>query len=143
MGREELLEVRVRQLERRKEDVETAAEVLWATKLKEKDRIDARQGKHPRPLVNRDWVLRRNDRVESELGTHRKFVRRWFGPYMVLKAFSTTGTYELRELDGMRLAGRVAAKHLKLFRQRDGKEYELGTTGDGGLSNKEGQEGRG
>jgi hypothetical protein len=32
--------------------------------------------------------------------TFKKFLSKWFGPYMVMKVFSNNNTYELAHLDG-------------------------------------------
>jgi hypothetical protein len=50
----------------------------------------------------------------------RKFAKRWFRPYVVIKVHSN-GTYSLRELDGTLLRIPVAGKRVKVFKRRDGR----------------------
>jgi hypothetical protein len=118
MTREELLELRIRQLEWRTDDVSTALAALRITKEKEKGRIDSKRRKHPEPLKIDDWVLVKNERIRQELGTHRKFVRRWFGPYVISRV-EEMGTYTLHELDGTVLKERYSGNRLKVFQRRE------------------------
>ena len=48
----------------------------------------------------------------------RKMVKRWFGPYIVLRVFDNA-TYKLSELDGAELRVLIAGKRIKLFKKRD------------------------
>ena len=55
----------------------------------------------------------------------RKFVWRWFGPYVVTSAIANE-TYHLAELDGTRMAIPVAGKRVKAFKKRHECEPDLG-----------------
>mgnify|MGYP000285291074 CR=1 FL=1 len=57
MSREELLTTRIRQLERRSEDVERAAEKLLLARLKNKGRFDWTHRLRPKKIEEGDWVL--------------------------------------------------------------------------------------
>ena len=57
MSREELLAARIRQLERRPEDVEQAAEKLWMARIRNKARFDRTHWLRPKKIEEGDWVL--------------------------------------------------------------------------------------
>jgi hypothetical protein len=59
----------------------------------------------------------------------RKFVRRWFGPYVVTSV-DDNGTYHLAELDETRIAVPVAGKRVKAFKKRHDDEPDAGIAGD-------------
>jgi hypothetical protein len=121
LSREDLLELRILQLETRLDDLADASTTLRETKEKEKGRVDQKRRPHPTPLQADDWVLVRNERIRVELGTHRKFARRWFGPYIIVRA-EALGTYTLRELDGTVLKERYSGNRLKSFRRCKGED---------------------
>ncbi|KAL3682085.1 hypothetical protein R1sor_000107 [Riccia sorocarpa] len=115
---ETLLAWRIRQLERREEDLADAQEKLKQTRLKNKFRFDKTHRLRPKPIQHGDWVLVYDNTLENQHSTVRKFSRRWFGPYVVL-AVNDNATYSLRELDGTVLRLAVAGKRVKLFKRRD------------------------
>ena len=53
-----------------------------------------------------------------------KFVKRWFGPYVVTSA-NDNAMYHLVELDGTRLAVQIAGKQVKIFKKRHDNEPNL------------------
>ncbi|KAL3702497.1 hypothetical protein R1sor_020519 [Riccia sorocarpa] len=118
LDREALLAVRIRQLERREEDIQEALKRLEATRLENKERFDKTHRLRPRPIQPGDWVLVYDSSLENQHSTVRKFSRRWFGPYVVLSVHDNA-TYALRELDGTPLRTQVAGKRVKLFRRRE------------------------
>ena len=63
--------------------------------------------------------------LDNQPRATRKFVRRWFGPYIVTSA-NDNGTYHLAELDDTRMAIPVAGKRIKAFKKRHDGEPELG-----------------
>ena len=63
-----------------------------------------------------DWVLVYDSSLDNQHKAMRKFVKRWFGPYIVTSA-NNNDTYHLAELDGMRLAVPVAGKRIKVFQE--------------------------
>ena len=124
LPREELLALRVRQLQRREEDIEAAL----ATMTRERDKMAAAAcgwDSRPRPLELGDWVVVRQETLEHHHRAERKFTRRWAGPYVVSTADPTTSTYGLRELDGTLIKHRYPGKRVKLFRRRDAGSFEL------------------
>ncbi|KAL3698024.1 hypothetical protein R1sor_012100 [Riccia sorocarpa] len=121
LDRDSLLALRIRQLERREEDLLDAQEKLKAAQLKNKARFDKTHRLRPKPIQVGDWVLVYDSSLENQHSTVRKFSRRWFGPYVVL-AVHDNATYSLQELDGTPLRIQVAGKRVKLFRRREGSE---------------------
>ncbi|KAL3699107.1 hypothetical protein R1sor_017129 [Riccia sorocarpa] len=118
VDRETLLAWRIRQLERREEDLAEAQEKLKQARLKNKSRFDKTHRLRPKPIQPGDWVLVYDSTLENQHSTVRKFSRRWFGPYVVL-VVNDNATYSLRELDGTVLRLTVAGKRVKLFKKRD------------------------
>ena len=121
MSREELLAAQIRQLERRPEDVERAAEKLRLARLKKKGRFDRTHRLRPKKIEEGDWVLVYDSSLDNQHRATRKFARRWFGPYTVQSA-NDNGTYHLAELDGTRMAIPVAGKRIKAFKKRHDSE---------------------
>ncbi|KAL3675475.1 hypothetical protein R1sor_025423 [Riccia sorocarpa] len=121
LDRDSLLALRIRQLERREEDLLDAREKLKTARLKNKARFDKTHRLRPKPIQVGDWVLVYDSSLENQHSTVRKFSRRWFGPYVVLAVYDNA-TYSLRELDGTPLRIQVAGKRVKLFRRREGSE---------------------
>ena len=77
MSREELLEVRIRQLEGRKEDVAEVARRKQVARMQKKYQFDRRHRLRPRKIKDGDCV------IVYDSSMVRKFVRWWFGPYEV------------------------------------------------------------
>ncbi|KAL3685685.1 hypothetical protein R1sor_003707 [Riccia sorocarpa] len=119
MTREELLELRIRQLEQRAEDVGIALEKLKHARLRNKDRFDKRHRLRPKPIREGDWVLVYDNSLDNQHSALRKFSKRWFGSYVVVEVNNNV-TYTLRELDGARLRTPIAGKRVKIFKRRDG-----------------------
>ncbi|KAL3692893.1 hypothetical protein R1sor_006544 [Riccia sorocarpa] len=120
LTREELLELRIRQLDQRAEDVQTALDRLKEARLKNKGRFDKRHRLRPTPIQEGDWVLVYDNSLDNQHSALRKFSKRWFGPYVVLQVNDNT-TYGLRELDGTQLRRPIAGKRVKIFKRRDGQ----------------------
>ena len=92
MSREKLLAARIRQLKRRPEDVERAAEKLRVARIRNKARFDRTHRLRPRKVEEGDWVLVYDNSLDNQHRATRKFARRWFGPYVVTGA-NDNGTY--------------------------------------------------
>jgi hypothetical protein len=122
ISRERLLELRIQQLERLPEDIEKALERLKVARLNNKERFDKTHRLRMKKIEEGDWVLVFDSSLENQHSTVRKFARRWFGPYVVIKVHSN-GTYSLRELDGIFLRIPIAGKRVKVFKRRDGRFY--------------------
>ncbi|KAL3691330.1 hypothetical protein R1sor_004981 [Riccia sorocarpa] len=118
LTREELLKLRIRQLEQRDEDVKLALERLKTARLKNKDIFDKKHRLRPRAIEEGDWVLVYDNSLDNQHSALRKFSRRWFGPYAVVRVLDNA-TYLLRELDGTPLRVPTAWKRVKIFKRRD------------------------
>jgi hypothetical protein len=109
MSREELLAARIRQLERRPEDVERAAEKLRSARMRNKERFDWTHRLRPKKIEEGDWVLVYDSSLDNQHKATRKFKRRWFGSYVVTSV-NNNRTYHLAELDGTRIAVPMAGE---------------------------------
>ena len=111
MSTEDLLIARIRQLQKKPEDVEKAAETLKLNRLKSKEIFERRF--HNR--LGRDifepgaLVLVRNSGIEKEL--NRKSKPRYLGPFKVHHRHEGNLSYILAELNG-----RIWQKHVAAFR---------------------------
>lgn len=120
IDRQTLLELRIQQLGRLPEDLQIAAERLKAARLANKERFDRTHRLRPKPIHVGDWVLIYDSSLMHQHSTVKKFAKKWFGPYVVLKVHDNA-TYSLRELDGTVIRNPVAGKRVKAFRRRDGQ----------------------
>ena len=50
--------------------------------------------------------------LENQYTAMQKVVKRWFGPYIVLRVFDNA-TYKLKELDGAKIKIPIAGKRIK------------------------------
>jgi hypothetical protein len=125
MSREELLAARIRQLERRPEDMERAAERLRTARMRNKERFDRTHRLRPKKIEEGVWVLVYDNSLDNQQRTMRKFARRWFGPYVVTSV-DDNGTYPLAELDGTWIAVPMAGKRVKAFKKLHDNEPDLG-----------------
>jgi hypothetical protein len=121
MSREELLAVRIRQLEARSEDIREAVRRQQEARLLNKLRFDKKHRLRPKRIEEGDWVLVYDSSLDHQHSTIRKFARRWFGPYEVRKRFEN-GTYRLSELDGTMIRVPIAGKRVKVFKKRNHQE---------------------
>ena len=115
MSREELLEARIRQLERRSDDLEIAKERIERSRALNKEYFDITHHLRPLPLKRGDFVIISDETLKKQWS--RKFDNRWLGPYVV-ETVHDNGSYSLNELDGTPLRIRVAGKRVKLFKRR-------------------------
>ena len=120
IDRQTLLELRIQQLERLPEDLQIAAEKLKTARLANKERFDKTHRLRPKPIQVGDWVLVYDSSLMHQHSTVKKFAKKWFGPYVVLKVHDNA-TYSLRELDGTVIRNLVAGKRVKAFKRRDGR----------------------
>jgi hypothetical protein len=130
MELKDLLALRMRQLERRQEDVKRAVELQKAARWKSKEYFDKSHRLRPQKIEEGDWVLVYDSSLDHQHSSLRKFARRWFGPYIVWKVFEN-GTYRLQELDGIVILNLFACKRVKIFMKRQEKhptpDYILST----------------
>ena len=92
-----------------------AAEKLRAARVKNKERFDRTHRLRLKKIEEGDWVLVYDSNLDNQHKAMRKFVRRWFGPYVVTS--TNNGTYHLAELDGMKVTVPVAGKRIKAFKK--------------------------
>ena len=108
MSSEELLVLRMRQLERREEDLTKAAKALKEARFRSKEEFEWKFRKRMRRLEYKkgELVLLRNSGQEMRL--NRKTKPHYLGPYEVCRK-TKGGSYVLKELDGTILHEGAAA----------------------------------
>ncbi|KAJ8488058.1 hypothetical protein ONZ45_g14099 [Pleurotus djamor] len=120
MTTSKLLALRIRQLEKREEDIEQASEILCKARCKSKEEF-MRRYKHRIQKATYEpgeLVLIRNNRYEESLSA-LKTRDRYIGPYQIVKR-TEKGNYILKELDGTLLSETVAAfRVLKYLTRND------------------------
>ena len=87
MSREELLAVRIQQLEERPEDIAEAICRQQEARFQNKSRFDTKHRLRPQKIEEGDWVIVNESSLDNQHTTIRKFAKRWFGPYEVRKVF--------------------------------------------------------
>lgn len=99
MSTAELLAARIRQLQKKPEDLAAAAEVLKKSRLRSKEQFERRFRTRliKDSLETGTLVLIRNTRVEKEM--NKKHKPRYLGPYEVVRR-TAGGSYVIKELDG-------------------------------------------
>ena len=102
------------------EDIEAALERLKAARLGNKERFDKTHRLRIKKIEKGDWVLVFDSTLEHQHSRVRKFVRRWFGRYVVERV-NDNATYLLRELYGTMFKIPTIGKRIKVFRRRDGR----------------------
>ena len=117
MTTDELLSLRIRQLQKLPEDIDQAAELLKKTRLRSKRQFEKKFG---RRLIRSDYqpndlVLVRNTQIEKEL--NRKSKPRYIGPFKVIRK-TQGGSYILSELDGTISKRGIAAFRLRMYYPR-------------------------
>ena len=125
MSREELLAARIRQLERRPEDVEWTTAKVKEVRIRNKARFDQTHRLRPRKIGEGNWVLVYYNSVNNQHRSTCKFAKRWFKLYVVISA-NDNATYHLTELDGTRITMPVAGKRIKAFKRRNEVEPNPG-----------------
>jgi hypothetical protein len=103
----ELLSLRIRQLQKRPEDLERAIQALTKARFRSKAQFERRFMRRLKriPLSVGDLVLIRNTRIEQEM--NRKHKPRYLGPY-ILREQRKSGTWTISELDGTPIRTSVA-----------------------------------
>ena len=76
-----------------------------------------------------NWVLVYDNSLDNQHKAIGKFVRRWFGSYVVKRA-NDNATYHLVELDGTRIAIQVTRKRVNTLKKRHEVEPELEIRGE-------------
>ena len=124
MSREELLAARIRQLERRPEDVERATVRLKEVRNINKARFDRTHRLRPKKIEEGDWVLVYDSSLDNQHQSTRKFAKRWFGSYVVTTE-NDNAKYHLAELEGTRMTTPVPGKRIKAFKRQNEAEPDL------------------
>ena len=121
MSSVDLLTLRMRQLERRQEDIDAAAKALVKARFKSKEDFEWKYRRRLRREFYRpgQLVLVRNSEVETRL--NRKTKPRYLGPYEVCRR-TEGGSYVLKELDGSILQQGIAAFRLLPYVSRYNKK---------------------
>jgi hypothetical protein len=96
MSREELLAARIRQLERKPEDVGYAAEKLRTARMRNKERFDRTHRLRPKKIEEGDWVLVYDNSLENQ----HKATRDDGSDHTWWRASTTTGRTISRNLTG-------------------------------------------
>jgi hypothetical protein len=119
----DLLALRVRQLEKRPEDIEQAAQSLVDHWCKSKMAFEAKFQHlfHKEDFKDGEFVLMRNSGIESSLD--KKSKPRYLGPFIVFRK-TKRGSYVLMELDGTLMRKNTAAFRLAPYIARDKKALE-------------------
>ena len=117
----ELLVLRIRQLERREEDIAAAAAALKKARFKSKEDYERKYSRRLRRThySTGELVLLRNSGEEMKM--NRKTKPRYLGPYKVAKR-TKGGSYVLEELDGTTLVEGAAAFRLLPYVSRHDKK---------------------
>ena len=118
MSRQYLLALRIRQLERRDEDVQIAIERMKQYRLRSKEGFDKAHCLRPRTLQEGDWVILYDINLDNQHSTSLKFAKRWFRPY-VIRQLNRNATYFLTEMDGAALRLSIPGKRIKLFKKKE------------------------
>ena len=103
----ELLALRIRQLQKRPEDLERAAQSLIKARFRSKAQFERRFARRMKRATLKvgDLILIRNTRIEQEM--NRKHKPRYLGPFM-LREQRASGTWAISELDGTPIRTSVA-----------------------------------
>jgi len=112
--REELLEVRARQLQLRDEDMEEIALRKRRFREQGKAAFDAKHRLRLQEIKAKDVVLVYHSQRAMDMTSNIKLGFRWMGPYRVKTVFPK-GFYKLEEMDGTELKGTHAGNRLKKF----------------------------
>lgn len=118
MSTTDLLTLRIRQLEKRPEDLARAAEAIKKSRFQAKERWERHFARRFLPgdaIKPGSLVLVRNTRIEKHL--NRKQYPRYIGPYEVVRK-TRFGSYVLKEMDGTIDRRGKAAYRLMPYNQR-------------------------
>lgn len=125
MSREDLLAARVRQLERRQEDINAAAEMIREARTRDAEARNLGRRRRPEPINVGDWVVLADSARDMTYTSDKKLEPRWSGPYEVTEKDTDTSTYRIAELDGTVAEKRVAGRRLKMFKRREEDQVDL------------------
>lgn len=113
MSTVDLLEARMRQIERRDDDLVVASAKLAKSRQDSIKYLDKRMAHRLRQPLKPGQLVLQHDTKVSKQWSHR-VKDRWFGPFVVERRHER-GSYYLREVDGTPRAIPVAASRLRRF----------------------------
>ena len=118
MTSEDLMALRIQQLEKRTEDIETASKKLIQARIRSKHQYEKRYHYRlsKKSLQQGDLVLVRNSIIEREL--NKKTKPRYLEPFQIVRQ-TKGGSYVLQELDGTVSRSGIAAFRLIPYKSRD------------------------
>ena len=116
ISREELLVVRICQLKRRPKGIEQAATKLEEVQKMNKGHFDQTHQLWPKKIEEGHYVLVYDSYLDNQHLSAWKFAKQWFGPYVVTSV-NDNGTYQLTELDGMKVVILVVGKWVNTFKR--------------------------
>ena len=118
MSTADLLALRIQQLQKRPEDLQTAAETLRKSRFASKAQFEKRFIRRlTRDVYQPDeLVLVRNTAIE--MSHDRKHKARYLGPYQIIEQ-TPTGQYNVKELDGTPLPHKIVPWRLMPYIHRD------------------------
>ncbi|OJD10440.1 hypothetical protein ACJ73_09791, partial [Blastomyces percursus] len=122
-SRADLVYMRIRQLEKRDEDLEEAAYHLRREREKNRDLFDETKRLVREPLQIGDLVLLHDTKIEKSYSVKLNF--RWLGPCRIREANHERGTYRLEELDRSPFRNTTAGNRLKIFLLRDSELHAV------------------
>ena len=123
MSTEDLLAVRIRQLEKRPKDFKRAAQRLRKSRLYSKEQFEKRYHSQmqTKELKPGQMVIVRNMKIEQSL--EYKKVEPWYlGPYKIMH-YTLGGSYMIEELDGAVSQIYIAAFRLLPYMAHDSQHY--------------------
>jgi len=127
MTTEDLLFVRMRQIDLKDQNVQEALSRIARRRLEAKELWDEQHERVNRPAGEQldvgDLVLVKNTQLDKGFG--RKLEFRWLGPYEIVEAYPNRNYYQLAELDGARLRKTTHGDRLKKYFEPDVPEPTL------------------
>ena len=111
-----MLAARIRQLERKPEDVERATRRMKEALNRNKARFYSMHRLRPTKIEEGDWVLVYDSSFDNQHRSTHKFAKRLFGAYVETNTNDNV-TYHLTELDGT-IAIQLVGKYIKVFKKR-------------------------
>ena len=118
---EDLIAMRVLQLQRRDKEIEEIGLRVRRMREKNKEYFDESNRVRDQSAINvGDLVLLHNTKRAEDMRTTTKMSFVWLGPYRVVSANQVKGYFTLEDLDGTAMRGTVSGNRLKLYHAREG-----------------------
>jgi hypothetical protein len=121
-SREDLIAMRILQLQRRDEEIEEIGLRVRRMREQNKEYFDDTRAVRDESTINvGDLVLLHNTKRSEDMRTTTKMSFVWLGPYRVLTTNHLKGYFTLEDLDGTEMRGTVSGARLKLYHIRQGQ----------------------